>query len=84
MNMVLVVVYDLVAKSFLAPMFFPNERDAKYALREICSDKSTKFNCHPTDYRFSLTGEIDLATAKFTSYPELLTLGFASDFIKKE
>lgn len=82
MNMVLMVVYDVVAKCYLAPMFFATERDARYALGELCSDPKTKFNQHPDDFLFNLVADFSLHTGDVRVFESVTRLGSARDFIR--
>jgi hypothetical protein len=64
------------------PYFWPTERDAKEALRDLASDKSTTIGKHPHDFQLVLIGEYNPREGVAKQYAEQINLCYANELLE--
>lgn len=83
MNTLAFAVYDLKALCYGVPFFMPNVGSAVRAFSDVANDTQSAISRHPSDYVLFQVGEFDDNKGTLNPIVPLISLGLASDFVKR-
>lgn len=76
-------VFDVKADAYISPFFQSNDGMARRVFSDGANDKETMLGRHPEDYKLVRVGKFDDRTGVITEDVHE-SLGFASDYVRKE
>lgn len=79
----IVIIRDAKAEMFMNPVFSVAVGEAIRSFEDEVNNPQSPLNKHPEDYTLFHLGTFDEATGKFDLFEAPVSLGGASDYIKK-